>query len=631
MGSSINKTSIAIIICVAAVAAAAVVGASFVIGGDEAEKTFDKTSDKTSNKTFRISYYNGGSLISENTVSAGTSVTLAGFTEKIDESKKFVGWNTRSDLSGTTLLPGMKLTANADITLHAVITSSDVFTIILPEKQEGFTITADPSVVSRGGSSIISYSLMQSHVDDELLITVNGNPMKLDALKRIYLKEITEDQIVEVSGVYDKIEHSITLPEEQIGYVLTSSAETVHNKLSYTLEYRLLPGYKETSDFGIHVNGGPAKRPIDGTILIEDVRANHEITVTGVEAIEYRVSSGKNISVFVNGVAASKATVVDFITVVPAEGYTLPGTFAKQIKGPFAVDRGIYKVTGDVTFPSVLKVTAGDNVKIGSTGTVFVCPDDKLQITAATGYSLPDNYNDKVKSMNGVKYSTGGFTFSEDIVLPSIYKVVFNGYNKVHQTSFVVGGSMLVLPESNPKRVAYIFGGWNVNSNSFVTSDLSVNSIWSPMTHDVYFGPNLVVTVGSKVYSFGDKGSYPPGIIQIKSDEKVYISSNYGLGLPGDYGPQSGLANYKDGYYEIIENCSFPGVTYVEYVESLGQPGKVVSVIIGQGYTPMSEPIQKKEGYEFVGWQCNGKIINGQITINDEVYFLIPSWRPING
>jgi len=61
--------------------------------------------------------------------------------------------------------------------------------------------------------------------------------------------------------VFDKREHSISLPDDQNGYVLASSAEKVHHGGSYTLEFTLLPGYMGSQYFGIHVNGGEARMP----------------------------------------------------------------------------------------------------------------------------------------------------------------------------------------------------------------------------------------------------------------------------------------------------------------------------------------------------------------------------------
>ncbi|MCL1978762.1 MAG: hypothetical protein FWG60_01190, partial [Methanomassiliicoccaceae archaeon] len=342
--SIINRRSAAVIACIAV---AVIVGAAcafmFLNNGED--------------DSYKVTYFKKGKMVSEETVPAGTYVTIIDGIGADDDQERFIGWNTRSDMSGSTLLPGTLYRVDRSISLHAMAAGSEMFAIILPEKKEGFNITADPMMVVRGGSSIISYSLEPSHVDDDLVIFVNGNPMKLDAMKRIHLTDINEDKIVTVTGIYDRREHSISLPDDQRGYVLTSSAEKVHHGESYTLEFKLLPGYAETQEFGIHVNGGDAKRPSEGTVLIEDVRDNHVITVTGVEPIRYDISAGRNVLVFVNGAAASKATVEDTVTIQPADGYSVPETFNAQIKGKFTVKGNGYKVTDNIVFPSILKIT----------------------------------------------------------------------------------------------------------------------------------------------------------------------------------------------------------------------------------------------------------------------------------
>jgi len=609
-----DRITVVIFVGIAAAVAVGVAGAVLVLGDEDDGK-------------FTLAYHKNGVKVSESTVSAGAYITIA---EERGGPDRFIGWNTRADMSGKLLLPGTQLKMDGNASLYAMMAGPDVFVVILPEKRDGFIITADPLLVNAGGSSIITFSLMPSHVEEDLVIAVNGNPMKLDATKRIHLTDITEDKYVTVHGVYDRREHSISLPSPQTGYVLTSSAEKVHHRESYTLEYRLLPGYRETSEFGIHVSGVDSKMPVEGTVQIEDVRDNHKITVTGVEPITYSISAGKNVHVTVNGAAASGATVEDIVSIKPADGYSMPATFNVQIQGRFKVEGNGYRIFSDVTLPPILRITAGDNVRMdgASSKTVFVCPEDPIKVSAASGYSLPDNYNDKVKSLNGARQSAGGFLFSNDTTLPSVYKVVFNGHNKVHATFFVVGGALLPQPHNNPERVAYTFEGWNIAPYP-VISDLFVSPIWSPMIHDVFFGPNLLVDVGGILYSFEGRNTDPPLPLKVKSDEKVIIKNILGRRLPDNYGPQKGDANFKDGYYEIIENCSFPGVTYVYYMNEKGLD-QVLVVRIGNGYVPISKPNENREGFVFIGWTLDNKLIGNQINIENRDYYLFASWREIN-
>ena len=251
----------------------------------------------------------------------------------------------------------------------------------------------------------------------------------------------------------------------------------MHHGESYSLAYRLLPGYTESDVFGIHINGGDPRIPSEGEMLILDVRDNHIITVTGIEPISYNISSGKNISVMVNGTVDHKATVEDLVTVLPAEGYKMPDTFDSGIAGAFEGEGGTYRITGDIVFPSVLKITAGENVRIdGSSAAVFVCPYDRLTVSAAPGYSLPDDYSDRLDDLDGVSGYAKEFSFTEDTALLSVYKVTFNGYNKGHETFFVGDGTLLPIPLDDPQRNVYCFERWYANLSIYVHNNISLNT-----------------------------------------------------------------------------------------------------------------------------------------------------------
>ncbi|MDR1955137.1 MAG: InlB B-repeat-containing protein, partial [Candidatus Methanoplasma sp.] len=469
----LSGTVTAILIGVIAVGVVGAAGTLLLIDNDGEELT--------DGPSFTVTYYKNGNKLSDIKVLAGTSVMIMGDTGISGRSERFIGWNTAPDMSGAILLPGTQITVDRSLSLYAVTMSTGMYAIVLPEKQIGYTMTADPMLVNWGGASIISFSLLPSHIEEDLVIAINGNPMKLNALKEIHLTDITEDKIVTVTGVFDKREHSISLPADQRGYVLTSSAETVHHGESYTLGYTLLPGYMETSGFGICLNGGDVKQPSGGTLLIEDVRDNHRITVTGVEPIQYNISSGKNVSALVNGASVTKATVEDLITIRPAAEYSLPDTFNSNIKGKFTIESKGYRISDNIVLPSISKVTAGDNVRMNGSSlkAIFVCPEDKVKITSSPGYVMPDDYNDKAKGLKGATYSAQGFSFSEDTVLPSIFKVVFNGYNKPHATFFVVGGTAVPLPQNSPLSDLYHFDKWQIDID-YIMSDVQIYAKWLP-------------------------------------------------------------------------------------------------------------------------------------------------------
>ncbi|MCL2149295.1 MAG: hypothetical protein FWH47_08175, partial [Methanomassiliicoccaceae archaeon] len=571
-----------------------------------------------------------GDVVLERAVQAGASVTIEGGGGISNGAGRFVGWNAEPDMSGSVYLPGSQLRLYRDVSLYAMLVDSEVYAVILPENQVGYTMTADPATVASGGSTIITFTLLPSHMDDDMVIAVNGNPMKLNALREIHLLDVTEDKVVTVTGVYDKRMHSITLPDDQRGYSLTASAESVHHGEPYTLQYALLPGYWETTDFGIHISGVDTRTPSGGAVTIEDVRDNHVITVTGIEPIRYNVAAGSNIAAYVDGAVAAKATVEDIVVILPAEGYEIPGTFNSHITGGFKVSGEGYRITGDVAFPSVWKVSAGDNVLADGGKAAFVCPGDRVTVSAAAGYWLPDDYPDAVRALDGAAYSPPRYTFSKDATLPSVYKVVYNGYNSVHDTICVVDGSEVPSPIDAPKRLAYYFVGWDAAPLP-VTSNMSVQSIWEPMVHDVFFGPNLIVQVGNMFYLFDeDSLNNKPRTIQIRTDEKVIIENYFELPLPDNYGP-IGNASYRGGYYEIMGDCSFPGITTVKYLENGTLDGIEEPAVIGCAYNVLREPTVNKEGYTFERWLHNDVPVGDVIFVENIRYLLIPEWSPNDG
>jgi len=612
---------------IVAIAIAAVIGVAIAVY---------LVSDHNDDGTFAVTYYKDGRKVLETRVPPGTSLMVYGDMGESKSLGRFVGWNTKTDMTGTMMMPGSQIKVDRNISLFAAMAGNGLFMIVLPGEQKGYTLTADPLYAVMGGSSIVTYTLLPSHMEESMVISVNGNPMKLDAMKRIHISNITEDQFVTVTGVFDKREHSISLPEEQRGYTLASSAEKVHHGESYTLEFTMLEGYRKTDDFGIRLNGGDARVPTDGILLIEDVMDNHLITVTGVVPDEYSVILGKNISALVNGAPSSKVTVEDVLTILPNEGYFIPESFNTQIIGKFTSDWDGYHVSSNIAFPSVLRITAGDNVKMNgwSSNMAFVCPGDVIGISPASGHQFPDDYTNTIKKLKGVRYSAEGFSFSDDAELPSIYSVIFNDYNKIHATFYVVGGVICPLPKNNPERIGYYFEKWDTVPTKPVDSDLLIISIWDPMTHEVYFGPNLIVQVGNKNYSFVEGTDEPPRIIKINSDEKVIINTApfLGLTLPINYGPsQTNKVVYRDGYYEILGDASFPGITTVEYMDSGLNSRQIYLASIGRAYTILPAPAENMEGYKFLGWMFDGEYVNSQITIiENKPYTIYAKWAPID-
>ncbi|MDY0224935.1 MAG: hypothetical protein RBR05_06050, partial [Candidatus Methanomethylophilaceae archaeon] len=316
--------------------------------------------------------------------------------------------------------------------INIILVEGDpIYNIILPEDQLGYSLTSDVSTLSEGGRCVVTYSLKSGYMDDDLIILLNGFVVEHDGMNRIYISDVKEDQIFSVSGVLDKRTYTITVPDDQIGYMLTASETLVHYGQSYEITYVLNPGYEQGSSFKISANGGVGLIFASGTVTVENVHANQILMVTGVDPVDYMITGGNNVVIKVNGVSASTATVEDVITIESASGYSLPSTFRSNISGLITACEGGYKITGNVAFPSISKLTVGNNVLVNGTGensVIYVCSTDPLSISAKAGYSLPDNYSTTISSLSGVTHTSTTYMFADDVSLPSIYKVQYMGY-----------------------------------------------------------------------------------------------------------------------------------------------------------------------------------------------------------
>lgn len=507
---------------------------------------------------------------------------------------------------------------------------NNTFAIILPSEQKGFTITSDKKFVESGGSVILSYSLAPSHIDDELSIFINNKPSKLDAMSRIHLSNIQENMVITVTGVFDKRENSIGLPEEQIGYMLTSSAEIVHHGESYILSYQLLPGYEETNDFGIWINNGYFRKPVDGIVTITDVRANHLITVEGISAIKYSITAGSNVILKVNGKESSVATVEDLITAEAAEGYVVPNKFKDHIQGPVEAVKGGYQITGDATFPSIIKVTAGENVKVDNANVTYVCPEDIIQISSPLG-TVPESYSTGLIKLSGVTKRTNGFSFNQDTVTLSIYKVTFKGKSSTYKEYLATSGEIITFP-SDPSSEGYTFSGWDLKSNYAIKSNVIVNSNWIPIKFTLTIGKNVDCTVnGTQIFE---------GTHNITADDMLTINVAKGYEFPRGYLSSDVLK--KDGNnYRIYSDYTLRSIFKISYYDYLTDSSYDYSHIEGEMHTIVNPKTQvnplfkfdlEGTGYtidDFQYWSLNEEKYTETTIIVDKNYIFNSVWKEL--
>ncbi len=584
--------------------------------------------NKEDERTFKLTYYSEGDIIKEYVLTEGSEAVL--MDHAVERSKRFIGWSQDPNGEGGIHYPGNMIVMDRNVSLHALILGNDFYAILLPDEQKGFTLTADPMFIPSGGSSIISFSLLPGSIEKDLVIAVNGNPMKLNAMKRIHLNNITQDQIVTVKGVHDVREHTINLPNDQRGYSLTSSEIRVHHGESYELEYRLLPGYRETEGFGIQIIDGDLRTPTNGKLLINDVRDNHHIRVTGIEAIEYGIIAGKNTLLTVDGKISDRATVEDRIIIVPSEGYEIPRTLDNGLGTSIYKDGNGYRIIGDAEFPSVLKISLGDNLLFNGTKghTFFVCSHDTNTVNSASGYQLPNHFFEKIENIEGVKRISSTLRFNSDIILPSIYKVTFFENSITYGVQYAISGDRLTYPTITPIKEGYDFQAWYA-SDYYVSSDLIINASWTPKIFKLEFGNNLRYSINGEFYTKSKTW-------EVTIEDKITVEALSGYGIPQGYMP-SEIFIKKGNDYFVKSNYVLNDLCFVHYQDNfIGvdkrfyySKGNIHTVVNPSQINPLFDFDLENTNYtieDFRGWFANDILFTGDTITVDKDYVLYSYW-----
>jgi hypothetical protein len=386
----------------------------------------------------------------------------------------------RFAVSGTEAAAGVFVATGAS-TVRIALTAAGAgaHSIILPETQTGYTIASDASEVNDGGNCVLTYRLLHGYTDYDLAIAVNGNVYELNSLGEIHLNDVRTDMFVTVEGVYDSRVYTINVPQNQIGYALSVSSNTVHHGMSYMVSFTLKPGYGGSPS--VRIAGGQNIGVSSGTAVVSDVRGDHQLLVDGVELSRYKVTAGSNTIVFVNGVPGDTATINDIITIKANPLYSLPSSFESHIPASVNKVAGGYKTTQNVVFPSIVKLTVGENLVcngVSEFGTLDVCTEDRVIISSELGYTLPNNYNEIMKLYGTIYNAPSGpeFKMRSDTTLPSIYRVTYMGYESVHEVVYSVGNYAPSLPQSVPLREEYLFDRWIFNMP--IASDVAVEASW---------------------------------------------------------------------------------------------------------------------------------------------------------
>ncbi len=290
-----------------------------------------------------------------------------------------------------------------------------------------------------------------------------------------------------------------------------------------------MEGYEKLPEFSVQVNGITVDTS-SGIYSLKSVTGVQKITVDGIQMKKFKVTAGKNTVLKVGGFAVNTATVEDLIEVVPNGIYEIPQTFNDNLPLTAKVGFGGYKITGDAIFPSIVMVTIGKNVLVNDsiTNTVeFFCTVDCIKIKASSGYNLPDDYVSKLLT-SGIIKNRDSYSFSKDVMMPSVFKVSYIPVSKLFKVFFVSDGDKMPEPDSIPIRAGYNFEGWD-NAISNISYDLTIIAKWVPIKYNIKFGENICYSIN------GGKLIDVPSTLKLTVEDTVAIFAKAPHKLPAGY------------------------------------------------------------------------------------------------
>lgn len=358
--------------------------------------------------------------------------------------------------------------------------------------------------------------------------------------------------------------HRVILPSEQTGYTLTADMLEVPDGGRCMIKYSLIPGYADGEKV-IRVNGKIAELDGFNRLILDDVRSDRVITVSGVQ-------DGRTYQVILPGETEGYIVQSTKAGVNHGSSYTLtfsllpdyekgPG-FGLRINGEEQTLVSDSVTVEDVTSKQEVAVTgvrlitynisSGNNVvlKVGGYVVDRATCRDVIELDIADGYEMPADYN---ATLPVTIHTEGtGYTVSGDSDFPGISKLI-------------------------------------VGKNIIVNSNIEGNHIF------------------------------------VSSSGSINICPAIGYELPdtytNDYLSLEGVTASSQGFY-FTSDISLISIFKVDY---LGFDGSVYdTVYVSDGNyikTPEKDPI--KNAYTFNGWEINDglkvygdKIVNSIWVVN---------------
>lgn len=293
-------------------------------------------------KTHTVRFMNGDTVLYEYKLKNDDSFTAPSDVEI--EGYEFLGWFKDSKL--TTPFTFENLVVDKDINIYGKFEKKS-YNIEFANGVQGYKVLNQVASVSYGEDYSFDIIVYKDYTQSLPLVSTSLSNTNLQhtakedilegefagGIKYTYkIENIKQNLKITISDLTHTNTYSISIPQNQVGYTLTSNKTSISYGESVTLNFSLLELY-DKSNYKVIVNGNEIEISNGGSYLIKNIAENIEIKVQGVEKNSFKIDvelatetySIKDIqgAYIENGVLKARVGSTAKFKIQPSEEYSL--------------------------------------------------------------------------------------------------------------------------------------------------------------------------------------------------------------------------------------------------------------------------------------------------------------------
>ncbi len=249
-------------------------------------------------KTHTVRFMNGDTVLYEYKLKNDDNFTAPSDVEI--EGYEFLGWFKDSEL--TTPFTFENLVVDKDINIYGKFEKKS-YSIEFEKGVQGYKVLNELSAVLYGDDYSFDVVVYKNYTQSLPLVSTNITNASLQyvakeevlegeyagGIKYSYeIKNIKQDLKIIISDLTHTNAYTISIPQNQVGYALTSNKTSISYGESVTLNFSLLELY-DKSNYKVLVNGNEIDISNGGSYLIKNITENIEIKVLGVEKNSFNI------------------------------------------------------------------------------------------------------------------------------------------------------------------------------------------------------------------------------------------------------------------------------------------------------------------------------------------------------